>query len=379
MGSIPTQMNYAGCAPRRRIVPQDPSFFTPSPMEGQGGYNRSSQVQAAGLSPAVPMLELAARTVALTAGSQPIVIADYGSSEGHNSLLPLGAAIAILRQRIGADRPISVVHTDVPENDFSVLFETLNTDPNSYLLRDQAVFASAVGRSFYEQILPAGSVTLAWSSWAVQWLSRAPGPIPDQVQAAFSRDASARAAFSRQAAEDWQRFLTHRERELCPGGRLAVMTMAVDENGEFGYRPLLNAMYTALVDMVDDGFLSGEELRRMVIPTVARSRADFLAPFGAEGRLGSLRLEELDIFLGEDHFWLDFERDGDAQKFAARWAAFSRASVFPSLASGLEGGGHDARGAQFVAGLESGTTKKLAADPEPMLIPLAKLLLAKGA
>ena len=219
-------------------MPQDPSFLTPSPMEGQGGYNRSSQVQAAGLSPAVPMLQLAARTVALPPGSQPIVIADYGSSEGHNSLLPLGAAIAILRQRIGPDRAISVVHTDLPENDFSVLFETLNTDPNSYLRRDHAVFASAVGRSFYEQILPAGSVTLAWSSWAVQWLSRAPGPIPDQVQVAFSQDASTRAAFSRQAAEDWQQFLTHRERELCPGARLAVMTMAVDRERRIWLSPV---------------------------------------------------------------------------------------------------------------------------------------------
>src|SRR6202167_5983524 len=86
---------------RRRTMPQDPGFVTPAAMEEKGGYNRSSQVQAAGLSPAVPMLEHAARTAALPAGSQPIVIADYGSSEGHNSLLPLGAAIAILRERIG--------------------------------------------------------------------------------------------------------------------------------------------------------------------------------------------------------------------------------------------------------------------------------------
>ena len=358
-------------------MPPDTSLVTPSPLEGEGGYNRSSQVQAAGLSPAVPMLEHAAKTVALPAGSQPIIIADYGSSEGHNSLLPLGTAITILRQRIGPNRAISVVHTDLPENDFSVLFETLNTDPNSYLRRDHAVFASAVGRSFYDQILPAGSVTLGWSSWAVQWLSRAPGPIPDQVQVAFSQDASTRAAFSRQAAEDWQRFLTHRERELCPGARLAVMTMAVDENGEFGYRPLLNAMYAALIDMVDSGFLRGDELRRMVIPTVARSRADFLAPFGADGRFGSLRVEELDVFLGEDHFWLDFEENGDARGFASRWAAFSRASVFPSLAGSLDGGRHDSRAAQFVAHLESGTTVRLAANPEPMLIPLAKVLLAK--
>ena len=211
----------------------------------------------------------------------------------------------------------------------------------------------------------------------MQWLSRAPTPIPDQVQVAFSQDAPTRASFSRQAAEDWQRFLTHRERELCPGARLAVMTMAVDQDGEFGYRPLLNAMYSALVDMVDSGFLSGEELRRMVIPTVARSRADFLAPFGAEGRFGTLRLEELEIFLGEDHFWTDFAQDGDAQRFAARWAAFSRASVFPTLAGSLSGGRDDPRATQFVACLESGTTSRLAAKPERMLIPLGKVLLAK--
>jgi hypothetical protein len=68
----------------------------------------------------------------------------------------------------------SVVHTDLPGNDFSALFQTLADDPESYLRGDPAVFASAVGRSFYEQILPAGSVTLGWSSWAVQWLSRVP-------------------------------------------------------------------------------------------------------------------------------------------------------------------------------------------------------------
>jgi hypothetical protein len=155
------------------------------------------------------------------------------------------------------------------------------------------------------------------------------------------------------------------------------MTMAVDENGEFGYRPLLNAMYSALIDMVDSGFLRGEELRRMVIPTVARSRADFLAPFRRDGRCGSLRVEELDIFLGEDHFWSDFERDGDARKFAARWTAFCRASVFPTLAASLDGGRNEPRATEFVACLESSTIKRLAVNPERMLIPLAKVLLAK--
>ena len=120
-------------------------------MEGHGVYNRSSRVQAAGLSPAMPLLEQAARTVALSAAPQPIVIADYGSSVGHNSLDPLVVAISALRERVGPEWAISIVHTDLPDNDFTALFRMLTTDPNSYLRGDPAVFTLAVGRSFYEQ------------------------------------------------------------------------------------------------------------------------------------------------------------------------------------------------------------------------------------
>ena len=262
---------------------EEPAFTTPATMEGHGGYNRGSRVQAAGLSPAVPLLERAARTAALADPPVAVAIADYGCSEGHNSLLPLAAAIRVLRGRIGPKRAISVIHTDVAENDFTGLFETLAAGPDSYARDDPAIFPSAVGRSFYEQILPAGSVTLGWSSWAVQWLSRIPALIPDQVQVAFSRDDTARTAFARQAAEDWKRFLAHRCRELRPGGRLVVLTMALSEAGEFGYAPVVSAMYAGLLDLLGDGFLHAEEMHRMVIPTVVRSRADFLAPFGAAG------------------------------------------------------------------------------------------------
>ena len=176
----------------QKLVAMSGIDTTPVPMEAHGGYNRSSSVQASGSSPALPLFERAAATVPLSSSSEAIVIADYGSSQGHNSLAPLAAAIRVLRARIGAERAISVVHTDLPANDFSALFQTLESDPGSYLRGDAAVFPSAVGRSFYQQILPSSSVNLGWSSWSVQWLSCVPGPIPDQVQVAYSRDAAAR-------------------------------------------------------------------------------------------------------------------------------------------------------------------------------------------
>jgi hypothetical protein len=92
-------------------------------------------VQAAGSSPAVPLLEKAAQEVLLPPVPEPIVIADYGSSEGRNSLAPLRVAIEVLRQRIGKKRAISVVHTDLPGNDFGALFQMLASDPASYLRR----------------------------------------------------------------------------------------------------------------------------------------------------------------------------------------------------------------------------------------------------
>ena len=41
------------------------TFTSPAPMEGHGAYNRSSRVQAEGLSQAIPLLRQAAGTVPL--------------------------------------------------------------------------------------------------------------------------------------------------------------------------------------------------------------------------------------------------------------------------------------------------------------------------
>jgi len=345
-------------------------------MEGHGAYNRSSRVQAAGSSPAVALLDKAARQVPLATAPEPVVIVDYGSSEGRNSLAPVAVAIGILRERIGRERAISVVHTDLPGNDFAALFQTLASDPDSYLRDDPRVFPAAIGRSFYEQILPDSTVSLGWSSWAIQWLSRVPALIPDQVQVAYSQDAAVRSAFYQQAADDWRCFLVHRAAELRPGGRLIVLSMALDDNGDFGYKPCVVAIYGAVLDLVDEGFITKEEACRMVIPTVGRSRQDFMAPFAETGSFAGLTLEEIDIFYGEDRIWTDFQSHGDAGMYAARWAAFSRASVCPTLAASLDD--KEVRSAEFIDRIEARMIARLKVAPEPMLIPLAKMVLVKA-
>jgi hypothetical protein len=357
-------------------LPESSIVVRPQPMDS-ATYTASSRLQAAGLRPAITLFEEAAHAVPLPRPPQPIAIADYGSATGYNSLLPIGSAVAILRARTRPDHAILVAHTDVAGNDFTALFTTLNDDPDSYLKADSATFASAVGRSFYTQILPSESIALGWSSWAVMWLSRAPMPIPDHIQVAYSTDDAARRAYARQAAEDWQDFVAFRGRELAPGGRLVVLVMALDENGEFGYRPALAALTTGLRNLVDDGVLTAEELRRMSIPVVARTEEDLRAPFAPSGRFEGLSIEHLEVFDAEDRFWAQYQKDGDTGAFGDSWAGFLRVSVFPTLVAALDGGAGDPRAGQFVERLHADMAAQLAAAPEPMSIPLAKLVLVK--
>ena len=348
----------------------------PEPKDS-ASYSASSRLQAAGLGPAIDLFTRAAATVPLPGPPQPIVLADYGASNGMNSLLPMGAAITLLRSRTRADHSILVAHTDRPENNFTELFHTLESDPDSYLAKDRATFASAVGRSFYSQILPSNSVNLGWSSWAVHWLSRVPCSIEGHIQVNYCTDESVRSAYAKQAARDWHEFVAFRGRELCPGGRLVVMTMAIGEDDEFGYRPLLSALVDTLDEVAASGLLTDDEMARMCIPTVGRRAGDFVAPFAPSGRFEGLEVEHLEVFDGEDRFWNRYRKDGDTAAFGKRWAGFARASVFPALLLALENGAGDPRAAEFFERLEAGVAERLTAAPEQMQIPLAHVVLHK--
>src|SRR6516162_39215 len=140
--------------PRRQGAAQMRSGPTTSHgvMEGNGAYNKHAKLQAGGAALALPLLENAVRKMTLDLGDFPIVIADYGSSQGKNSLAPMRVAISALRTRLGPNRPILVSHVDLPSNDFNTLFQVLDSDPDTYVLDEPNVFPCAIGRSFYGKV-----------------------------------------------------------------------------------------------------------------------------------------------------------------------------------------------------------------------------------
>ena len=338
----------------------------------QPGLPVSSQPLPAGLRSAIALFEQAAECVPLPRAPHPIVVADYGAGDGHNALLPIGAAISALRTRTRPEHSILVTHTDIADNDFSTLFRTVAQHPDSYLHQDSAAFTSAVGRSFYSQILPSNSVHLGWSAWSVLWLGRVPMPVGDGMVVAHSGEHDVRAAYAKQAAHDWHEFVAYRGRELAPGGKVVVLTMALADDGDFGHRPLLGALADTLTELRGAGMISDDEKARMSLPIVGRSAADFVAPFAPSGRLEGLSVEHLEVFDADDRIFDRYRKDHDTKAFGAAWAAFCRFAVFDTLATVL-----DRPDPAFYDQLESGIAERLAAAPQQTRIPLATVVLTK--
>jgi hypothetical protein len=348
-------------------------------MEGNGAYNKHAQPQAAGAGMATPFLQRAVEKIAVEPGDQPVVIADYGSSQGKNSLAPIGSVIRNLGPRIGPNRPICVFHIDQPSNDFSSLFEVLSSDPDRYVLNHANVFPCAIGRSFYEQVLPTESVHLGWSSSAAMWLSRVPSLIPGHFWSVRSTGA-ARAAFERQAAEDWEAFLSLRGREMRPGARLVVAMPTLPDDRSSGIAGLMDHANAVLQEMVEEGAITAAERAGMVLGSHPRRKDEVLAPFAKDGSFQRLVVEDYGESLLPDVAWTEYQNTDDKEALARKNALFFRSTFMPSLASALtrvRDGDREALTA-FADRLESGLTRRLVNNPARANILVQTIVLAKS-
>jgi hypothetical protein len=350
-----------------------PTIATHGVMEGGGSYNLHAKIPAGGGSLALPYLEKAAQSCALPPGSNAIVMADYGSSQGKNSLSPMRAAIRCLRTRVGNERSVMVVHVDQHANDFNTLFDVLQKDPERYTLDDPNVFPCAVGRSFYENVFPQGQVDLGWCSYAAVWLRRIPALIPGHFMS-LGCTGDVRAAFDLQAAEDWRLFLSLRARELRAGGRLVIVLPGLSDTGGSGLEPVFNSANTVLAELVDERVIDDDERKRMVLGSYPRRRAQLLEPFRADGQFQSLSVEHCELLDLPDAAWTDYQVNGDLQALVSRHAAFFRAIFVPSLSSSIS----DARKRYtFADCLEQKLKKRLSECPTPLHSFVQVMVLAK--
>lgn len=272
---------------------------------------------------------------------------------------PLAEAIAALD--VG-DRPVLVVHTDLPDNDFSSLFATVASDSDSY--RRSGVFTYAVGRSFYEQLFPQQTVTLGWSATAAVWLSGTPCPLPSHL---FSYTASGmdRTTWKQAAARDWETFLRHRAAELRPGGELVVSVPIAGP----GYLDCMHVVEAGARDAVDGGVVTHETYESMVVPTYLSEIEDLTTTVDT---IPELALEECDIATARDPAYAAYREHRDATRYAQEAVSLLRAWAEPSLMDGLDATTADSFFARMAA--------RLAATPTecPWTIGLLRLRRSTG-
>ena len=71
-------------------------------MRGDGYYDNHSSPQMATIEAVLPWLEEAVKRMDLTTVGTPLVVADFGCSEGRNAITAAGKIIAAFRARYGA-------------------------------------------------------------------------------------------------------------------------------------------------------------------------------------------------------------------------------------------------------------------------------------
>lgn len=346
------------------------AISTKTAMEGGGFYNEHSSAQAAGIARMLLLLEQAALDVPI--GEETLVIADYGSSQGRNSMTPMGVAIEAVRSRCGPDKPVLVLHTDLPSNDFGSLFAALEDDQTSYASGSQGIYSAAVGRSFFGTILPPGQVHLGWNSWAVHWLSQKTTDAPDHVTPTLSTVPAVRTAASQQSALDWDCFLRSRASELRVGGKLLCLVMS-DAGEPVSSDLLWTYLWDSIVDVVTEGKLTERELLGITVPIWYRSPAELRAPFGTDGKLAGLSLEHMETTSAPDPFWDEFDQSSDPEQFGTSWANTMRAIAAPSIAAVI---GAD-RG-DVLDDIFGRYAARIAADPRRYDWNLAAIVLSKN-
>jgi hypothetical protein len=267
---------------------------------------------------------------------------------------PLAVAIDELHAGAHGDaHPVAVVHTDLPANDFSSLFTTVEHDPDTY--RRPGVYTYAAGRSFYEQLLPDASVHLGWSATATLWLRRVPGPLPGHLFS-YAAAGAARSRWNDAATHDWTTFLQRRARELAPGGQLVV---SVPISGS-GYLEWMHVVEAGARDARDTGVLDASEYERLVIPTYLSEPTDLA---GAVEATTGLTLEESESAVAPDPAYDAFRTHRDAARYATDAVGLLRAWAEPSVRSALDGRRGEAQRSTAADAFFGAVQARLAAAP----------------
>ena len=332
-------------------------------MIGRGFYNRNSAPQWAAIDYVLHWIDEGARGMHFADPPATVGLADFGCSEGGNSIAVMTTLVAACREQ--TKRPIQTIHSDLPTNDFSELFKRLR--PKGRSVFGEAVHSAAVGGSMYDQILPPRSVHFATTFNAIGFLGarpldRLPRYIlpngPSKVRGVGTVSEAEHVAFAQQAARDLEAFLVARAAELVPGGKLLVEVFGASAEHRTcdGIYDVLN---DAMLAHVSDGTISRDVYETFYQPVYFRTLDELTAPLARCA--GLFQMERVESYEVPVPFVEDYRGSGDVGVYAEAFTNFFRAFTEPVLRLHF---GDDPEPSAVIASIYDRTERLLRANPE---------------
>jgi len=312
-------------------------------MKGAGYYSKATTGAREVMEHAVPMIKDAVGRMALKDDGSCFRAADMGCADGGTSM-PMWRQVLAEIRRIVPSRPIEIVYTDLPRNDFSQLFRNVHnqSDLVSYVGEIPDVYPFASATSFHQAIFPRDSVNLAFSATASHYISKAPCNISNHVHMVGARGDEL-AQWKEIGRLEWERMLLLRARELVRGGRLVFLNFGIDKLGRYlgstGGVSMFDTFDRLWLGLVEAGRITHTEYLNTNFPQVYRTAEEFTAPLRDHDspvyRAG-LRLEHAE----ERHLVCPYARahdvHRDAERFAREYIPTLRSWSEPTFAAGLD-------------------------------------------
>lgn len=295
------------------------------------GYNKKSSWQLEIDLTAVPIiLNHLRQAESLT--TESIRIADFGCSEGYNSMVIFCKALEEFRKN--SSRPVFILHTDLPDNNWVVFFHTINDTEFSYHTLEN-VFYSAVGKSFYRQLAPPNSIHVGFSAFALHYLSKAPARTGPEIELLYPEA-------SEQAISDVSANLNLRIQELVIGGTLTVIVAGRELEGKY---KLLDLYMQPAKNLAKKGVLKESEIRNYFWPSYQLDKNEWDQILDRLG--GKVQVKYFEIKKSVCPFFVDYVNGGSFDVYKEKLLGFVSVLTKNPLFHCMEGRTNEEKEAVF--------------------------------
>lgn len=312
-------------------------------MKGAGYYSRATIGAKHVMDNAAELVLGAVGRMAPADDGTVFRVTDMGAADGGTSLDMWRRVLDRVRALVPS-RPIEIIYTDLPRNDFSQTFQIVHgqTGEETYLSSVPDVFVLASATSFHEAILPPGTLDLGFSATASHYITGVPCTIGDHVHMVGAAP-DERRAFENKGAADWETMLVRRAIEMKPGARLCLFNFGIDEAGRYlgntGGVNMFDMFARLWKGMRDEGLITADEFTNTNFPQCYRTQAQFVAPLNDPDSpvyKAGLRLEHVESRVVRCPFERDFtENGGNAADFARDYIPTLRSWSEPTFVNGL--------------------------------------------